>query len=183
MDQTLRDVLLTHYNRYPQMKIEDYVKLIYQQTFGPAHFSKKVDYVHILSYLIKELQDCVLTFHSPIVESIGNQYYRVSLQAICKSELTVHELTDMFIKSMEKEPEVTDFMKQAFLKKLDILLEMIKKHEIPLDYQETTTWIQVYVKKGIMPTHHSEHYQQAYHPMYRIIHHDFLPSNLHKKIR
>lgn len=64
MDQALKDVLLKHYQRYPEMKIEDYVKLIYQQTFGPAHFSKKADYVHTLSYLIKELNDCKLTYHS-----------------------------------------------------------------------------------------------------------------------
>lgn len=183
MDQALKDVLLKHYQRYPEMKIEDYVKLIYQQTFGPAHFSKKADYVHTLSYLIKELNDCKLTYHSPMVESIGNNYFRISLQAICSNEISSHEMTEIFIKSMDKTLELTDALKQSFLKKLETLLKLIEQNEMSLNYEDCFQWIQNYVKSGIKPTHHSENYRHIYHPMYRVVHYDFLPQNLYDKIR
>ena len=36
----LEDILLQHFERYPQMEPQDAVKLIYQQEFGPEHAVK-----------------------------------------------------------------------------------------------------------------------------------------------
>jgi len=181
MDQTVKDILRTHFKRYPEMKIEDYVKLIYQQTFGPNHFTKKIDYVHILSYLIKEISDCKTNPTSPLIEFIGNDYYRISLQAICDGDITVHELTEMFMKSMDKTQVMTDYLKQSFLKKIEILLFMVEQKELPLDYEESVKWVKIYIKNGIQPMHHSDTYRHFYQPMYRLIHHDFIPKKIYDK--
>ncbi len=49
----LEDILLQHFDRYPQMQPQDAVKLIYQQEFGPGHLIK--DEKKALEYLRQEM--------------------------------------------------------------------------------------------------------------------------------
>jgi hypothetical protein len=181
MNLTLEKIIKDHFKKYPHMMIEDYVKLIYQQSFGPSHFSKKPEYTQIASYLIKELEETKENLKIDKVEYIGHHYYRLSLDLVRHGELSVHDLSDMFLKSMELSSELTDELKQCFLKKIDILLALIQNKEIDLDYDESLKYIKSMVKEGIKASHHSESYQLHYQPTYRVVHDKFIPKTILKK--
>jgi hypothetical protein len=181
MQHNIDEIIIEHYTKYPKMMIEDFVKLIFQNTFGPSHFSKKPDYTQIASYLIKELTETKAEKNIPKVEYIGHHYYRLSLDLIRDGELSVHELSDMFLKSMEFSSELSDQVKQCYVKKIDALLNLIKNQKIALDYEASVKYVKEMMKDGIKTTHHSDAYQSAYHPAYRVVHHNFIPKSLLKK--
>ena len=39
-----RNSLITHYEKYPEMQIQDAVKLLFQSEFGPGHLLSNTDY-------------------------------------------------------------------------------------------------------------------------------------------
>ena len=178
MNHDLKYILINHYKKYPDMQIQDFLKLIYQFTFGPKHFQNEPDLAHIKAYLERELDGVKNQKQNQYVESIGNGYYRIYLHAIKNHKISTDELSEMFYQSILLSLPKNDIIKQSFIRHIDLLIEMIKNEEISYDVDTSMQIIKNYLKEGIHPVHHSDTYQKRYTPHYRVVHINTINSHL-----
>ena len=177
-EEKLKSILIAHYQRYPNMQVLDMIKLIYQQTFGPAHFSSSPSLKSIKEYLINELHSVKFNQETPLIEDIGNDYYRISLKMIVDQLLSLEDLSVMFYQSMSNSPSLSDHTKQEFLKKIDSMIMLNQKKVFNYDNQDLINEVKSYIQKGIHATHHSEEYLKHYDPHYRVIHKKYIAKNM-----
>ena len=173
MEETKR-ILLTHFRRYPQMQIEDFIKLIYQNTFGPKHFGDNPTISYIKTFLTDELTSSTYYHETPYYEVIGSDYVRVSLKAITENKLSIDELAKYFMKTIDTTSNPTENTYTIFDQKISLLLTLIKEGRIHLPYAESIAFIQTYQANKILPIHHSEVYKKNYHPHYRVVKKSFI---------
>ena len=159
--ESVEDILLEHYQKYPQMELNDFIKLIYQNSFGPRHMhnpSKK----DVLKYLDEEIK--VVTNETEIIEDIGNGYVRVYLS----KETNMEKISNNFFNSMA-EDTYTETNIRIFYRKINVLTKLIKKGSIKLPKKESINYIKEYLSNGINPVRHSKTYNEFYKPHYRVI--------------
>jgi putative membrane protein insertion efficiency factor len=157
----IEDILLEHYQKYPQMELNDFIKLIYQNSFGPRHMHNpsKED---VLKYLDEEIK--VVTNETEIIEEIGNGYVRVYLS----KETNIEKLSNDFFNSMI-EDTYTETNIRVFYRKLNVLIKLIKKGSIKLPKKESINLVNEYLSNGINPVRHTKIYNKLYKPHYRVI--------------
>ena len=157
----IEDILLKHYQKYPQMELNDFIKLIYQNSFGPRHMHNpsKED---VLKYLDEEIK--VVTNETEIIEDIGNGYVRVYLS----KETNIEKLSNDFLNSMI-EDTYTETNIRVFYRKINILIKLIKKGSIKLPKKESINLVNEYLSNGINPVRHTKIYNELYKPHYRVI--------------
>ena len=157
----IEEILLEHYQKYPQMELNDFIKLIYQNSFGPRHMHNpsKED---VLKYLDEEIK--VVTNEKEIIEDIGNGYVRVYLS----KETNIEKLSNDFLNSMI-EDTYTETNIRVFYRKLNILTKLIKKGSIKLPKKESINLVNEYLSNGINPVRHTKIYNELYKPHYRVI--------------
>ena len=157
----IEEILLEHYQKYPQMELNDFIKLIYQNSFGPRHMHNpsKED---VLKYLDEEIK--VVTNETEIIEDIGNGYVRVYLS----KETNIEKMSNDFLNSMI-EDTYTETNIRVFYRKLNILTKLIKKGSIKLPKKESINLVNEYLSNGINPVRHTKIYNELYKPHYRVI--------------
>ena len=157
----IEEILLIHYNRYPQMEITDFIKLIYQNSFGPRHMHNPTKDA-VLKYLDEEIK--VVTNETEIIEDIGNGYVRVYLS----KGTNIEKLSNDFLNSMI-EDTYTETNIRVFYRKLNVLIKLIKKGSIKLPKKESINLVNEYLSNGINPVRHTKIYNELYKPHYRVI--------------
>lgn len=159
--ESVEDILLEHYQKYPQMELNDFIKLIYQNSFGPRHMHNpsKED---VLKYLDEEIK--VVTNETEIIEDIGDGYVRVYLS----KETNMEKISNNFFNSMA-EDTYTETNIRIFYRKINVLTKLIKKGSIKLPKKESINYIKEYLSNGINPVRHSKTYNEFYKPHYRVI--------------
>jgi hypothetical protein len=164
----MKAILLMHQSKYPLMQIEDYLKLIHQSVYGPAHISHQPNRDQLLAYLHHEMNLSVDDPSTSWIEPIGNHYFRVSIQPVKKRWMTDSVLIDAFFQSMIDPlfEDVNDMMKHH----LEELKMLIEKGIILLDQVKSMETIINYQNQGYQAIHHSDIYRKTYHPHYRVIH-------------
>lgn len=165
----IKDILLAHYNKYPLMQLQDYLKLIYQNSFGAFHM-QEISIEKIKEYLDIELKDVTST--TSYIEDIGNGYKRFYLYQgmdIDKISTEFHQLT---LNNTNNEETV-----RVFYRKINILNKLIKQNKIKIyDEQhkrmkkkDISIKIRIYLQDGFKPLHHSKIYNDSYKPHYRLL--------------
>lgn len=160
---------LTHYKRYPSMQIEDFVKLIFQMIFGPKHFLSSPNKDEVVKFLYSELQEIKTVNSNQMMETIGDQYYRIYLDSICNNQISVELLSEIFYESMICDVKNEDQLKFEFVDCIHVLLSLIQEKKIDLPYEFSREWLRKYLEKGIVHIGHSSIYKECYHPHYRVI--------------
>ena len=95
----LKDVLLTHFDRYPLMEPQDAVKLIYQQEFGPEHLIR--DPGKALAMLRREMDGLEADAAEPLYESIGNGLCRLNLWPCLARGIPAEDICRMFCETAQ----------------------------------------------------------------------------------
>ncbi len=168
-------VLTDHHRRYPLMQIEDFVKLTYQNVFGPRHLHAVPDEAAIRDYLTAELnEELPGAAMTPLFEDIGGGYLRVSLDAIRQGEISLDELVRVFFASMKASATMDDESVTRFKDQLESLLDLIRDGILPLSFPACRTFVDRYLDQGIRPIHHSLIYRQHYRPQYRVVNAGFI---------
>jgi putative membrane protein insertion efficiency factor len=156
----IKEILLEHYNKYPKMVLQDFIKLIYQNSFGPRHLSAP-DIETIEKYLVTEME---IVSGDEYIENIGNGYVRVYLGTNTDIEKIKKEFyNETKIETMSEENI------RLFYRKINILAELIKKDIILLPKKESLNEIREYLSNGITAVRHSSIYNNEYHPHYRVL--------------
>lgn len=157
----IEPILLTHYQKYPQMELIDFIKLIYQNSFGPRHMHNPSKDT-VLKYLNEEMK--VVINEKELIEDIGNGYIRVYLS----KETDIENLSNDFLNSMN-EDTYTETNIRIFYRKLNVLIKLIKKGRINLPKKASINYIREYLSNGINPVRHSKIYNEIYKPHYRVL--------------
>ena len=141
-----------HYNIYSKSLIQDLISLIYESTFGPYYLKDEINNIkdaknYLLAHTNSEFK----------LENIGNDYARIYLT---KNECT-DEMAENLLENINKS-SMSDVNIQMFNEKLYLLKQMIKKKELPLDYDEVYNYIEDYLTSGHKYLGHSNIYKNTY---------------------
>lgn len=161
MDQ----IMLDHVRRYPQMKVQDAVKLLYQREFGNGHMI--IDETESLLRLKTEYNQIIkqADFNSPLLcDSIGGGYVRVNLNCLPKG-LSLETMNRIFIHSVND----ANGSREQFEESLDELERAAGEGELPWHLIEVKEYLSGYRKQQAPVVSHTDEYRKCYHPAYRVI--------------
>ncbi len=163
------EIIKKQREEYPLMQLQDIVKLIYQNEFGPGHFVKSKELS--MQRLRDEYREIKENAGGKVrrIESIGNGLCRCYLQGLKEEELKA--LNRIFVHSANHRQG----SKAVFEKKLLNAKSLLKEMDVDFTEREYTAYIREQREKGYPPVSHSEAYRKAYHPSYRVIEEKFAP--------
>lgn len=145
----MRKILVEHGARYPQMRAQDYIKLLYQSEFGGGHLI--ADREMALRRLTAEAE-AQTGAPKLAYESIGGGLGRLYLPA---EGLSAQTVLGLFLEACQPRGTM-----DGMLKKLTLLEEMHPQFKEEID---------AYRAKGCPMQSHSEEYRAAYAPAYRLV--------------
>lgn len=154
---TFLPVLSKHKTLYPKMEIQDYITLIYESTFGPYYLKEKITSYEQTKSLLKSY----INNTSFKIENLGNEYQRIYIN----NELSSNEMAESLFKEISTST-MTDIKIQMFNEKLYLFKKMVKKKELPFDYNTVFNYIEDYLTHGIRYLGHSTTYITNYHLNY-----------------
>jgi len=174
----LEKIILEHYQRYPKMVIQDFIKLIYQNSFGPQHMGDNPSVESVIDYIETELKEYQRYEGTNQIEYIGNQYYRVNLSVIVDQLLSIEDFAKAFYQSMIESPLMEDHQINMFVYQLKTICTHLEEGSVVIEESQCEKTIEDYLDYGIRPVHHSDVFRMNYHPHYRVIHKDILKQYL-----
>lgn len=151
---------------YPESRLQDLYKSFFQDRFGPGHIIS--DRKSALNYILAELMQAGEST-APYAEPCGweENYVRVNLAAISDSLITAEALTDALMASAV--PVAEDAV-AAWKAEWRAIMSIIEKRypDLPGLQQDRQT-LDSLLRSGHYAYHHSDAFNRAYHPHYRII--------------
>lgn len=148
------NIVAEHEKKYPRMEIQDYVKLAYQNEFGPRHLAEKD---RLYRGIQSEMESLSGGEDMPGTERIGNGLSRLSLKGLPHPDTDGQLTAQLMIQTMERHSGDME----SFEKKLQALEARLGT--------EAKRWLDTYRADGCRPVSHSETYREAYDPHYRVI--------------
>ena len=159
----LEDILLQHFDRYPQMQPQDAVKLIYQQEFGPGHLIK--DEKKALEFLRQEMAGVGEPLPGEaLYESIGNGLCRLNLRPCKAKGIPMEDILRLFMETANN----TQGDKKRFIAGIHVLQKLAEADETPFEPVLLDIFLANY-PKNCPAVHHSDAYRLAYLPAYRVV--------------
>ncbi|NLC67359.1 MAG: hypothetical protein GX754_00935 [Clostridiaceae bacterium] len=185
---TLEEVLARHINSYPEIQIQDMVKLIYQNEFGRGHFIKdkkasllklEQEFSSLKKNLDKGSNESNNAHVGELFEDIGNNLVRLNLLPLLTKKcgtgtnpgagnnmpVELSTVNSFFVNTANS----ISGKKKRFEEKLGIFRKCCKDGLLPFTITEADNYLEDYRAKGYPPVSHSEIYRQAYRPAYRIV--------------
>lgn len=159
--------LLKHGRLRPEMEPQDYVKLLYQSTFGGGHMIP--DPAMALARLKKEMQETASGSGEELFESIGNGFARLNLSPAL--DLPAEAINRIFVTSANS----THGSMDDFREKLDLLCALTVAGALPLKLPELEAYISAHEAEGCPAVSHTERYRAAYAPAYRVVKEEYAP--------
>ena len=149
---------------YPESTLQDIYKSFYQDRFGPGHMIS--DMASAWQYLLKEIaeNDCFSKVYFEPTGSDG-RFVRVYLAAVTDSLVTAEQLLDAFVASANQVEETSS----DWASEWEEIVEVIRKNDIQVHDFEACLPVLSEAAKECQAVHHSDAYNEAYHPHYRIV--------------
>jgi len=158
----MREILLSHFARYPEMTPQDAVELVYQSAFGPGHLL--TDLARARAFLHRELEETPARAGA-VYEPIGGGYARLHLAAAKADGMAETEIFAAFSRAAsQKAPG-----KAAFEQGLSLLEGLAAEGETPFSAAALAAYLQEYRAAGCPMVSHSQIYCDAYRPAYRVV--------------
>ena len=157
--KTFRDIVLEHYARYPLMRAQDYIKLAFQHFMGPGHMARERGIVEERLSLERPANETGVRY-----EDIGNGLVRCYLSG-SEGSMTNEQLAEEFMITANNFVKNREGLENA----LEELTEMAKKGEIGVTEDEFRSLAEPFRAAGCPLISHSEQYNRAYKPHYRVI--------------
>ncbi len=163
----MRGLLIGQYKAYPGMRIEDMVKLIFQNEFAGGHMI--ADKEDSLRRLREEL--CPVNALPPdktmpdAFEDIGNGLCRLHLRAPECAAVSPETINGFFVRTAESVRGSV----RSFEEKLDVFIRCCRESLLPFPPGEAEACLSAYKEQGYPPVSHSGAYRAAYSPAYRVV--------------
>lgn len=150
-------LLKEHFNRHPEMELQDAIKFLYQIHMGPGHLI--ADECRALAWLDDEWNRTEASPSAPLTEPLGGGLCRLQLGA-CKgsglSSMTAFRLVLLTARQFPGNPAALD-------RDLNLL------YTLPFSREEVNRTLTAYRARGCPALSHSRRYRDAYAPAYRLI--------------
>ncbi|MBR3106261.1 MAG: hypothetical protein IKH30_03630 [Clostridia bacterium] len=159
----LEDILLQHFDKYPQMQPQDAVKLIYQQEFGPGHLIR--DERKALAFLQQEMAGAGEPLPGEaLYESIGNGLCRLNLRPCKAKGIPAEDILRLFTETANG----TQGDKKRFTAGIHVLQKLAEEDETPFEPVLLDIFLAKY-PRTCPAVHHSAAYRMACQPAYRVV--------------
>ncbi len=170
--EAIREAIVRQMTDYPKSTLLDIYKNFFQDAFGPGHLMGQGDDVRGRMRAYIE-QECAIAAEDavagPDYEQTGwhGRFYRVSLSVINDGKVSLDQFLDAFVESATRFtlPEVSEWRKEW-----KAILREVRRcgYDIP-GLKADKAAIDAILAQGQYASHHSETYNDAYHPHYRLI--------------
>lgn len=166
---------------YPQSSLKDIYKNFFQDAFGPGHLMDGGrDAEHAMRrYLAAECEEARNdTTLCPPYELTGHhgRFYRVSLSVINDGSVPFDTFMDAFMQSASQFqlPDV-----KTWEQEWDVICGEARRlyPNLP-EFSQDSAAIKQILSEGKYASHHSEQYNKAYHPHYRLIERNIFETQL-----
>lgn len=154
-----KEIIKQHQFKYPLMQPIDYVKLAYQNEFGPKHLGLKFETAY--AWIQKEWENAVIPDFASAAEDIGNNLCRCYLWKDADED-EKELFTKLFL--------LTGEVHKGSIPGLLHHLETLREFNIP----GMENWLDEYTTMDYPAVSHSDTYREAYSPHYRLIRKDYL---------
>ncbi|NLB90103.1 MAG: hypothetical protein GX786_02630 [Clostridiales bacterium] len=156
------EILHQHMRLYPEMEIQDGVKLLYQKYLGTGHMAPSFEAV--TDRLSNEREGLRYVDGKELFEPIGNGRYRLHLNAKAAKDFSNNTLAQLFLLEAKEKEEIT-----LFEETLVRWMVWVEKKELSFSLEESKHFLEDYQQRGYPPIGHSEKYRNAYMPAYRVV--------------
>lgn len=162
MTDKLKEIILEHIKKYPEAELQDILKMLYQNEFGPKHFAENE--IECFKSLSNEINNINYDESEELFEDIGEGALRLNLKAIPVGT-DLNYINKIIVNSSN------DFCgtNEKLVVKFGLLVVMAQNNEIPFDIQKVRDETNAFAKNGFKPISHSEVYKERYSPSYRVI--------------
>ena len=157
MREDFFEIARAHWARYPAMEPQDFAKLAYQSTFGPAHMAQSPD--KVLAALLAERKEAG-SIPLPL-EPIGNGLCRFHITQALSTLSELPLIGRMFTRTMA----LTEGTEAGLAGRLEQLAGL----PVPGMGEYLESWR----REGCPPVRHSEAFRNAYNPHYRVLRREF----------
>jgi glyoxylase-like metal-dependent hydrolase (beta-lactamase superfamily II) len=166
VQQAVREQL----KKYPESRLQDIYKSFFQDYFGPEHLIP--DTAMAAAYLRQELAESDITPADVFIEPVGweGRFYRVNLSAVKENKISFSVLLDVFVRSAGHAAKPPLPVWQAQWDEIVSHIDALQLH-LP-DYEADKENLRQILQSGHYAVHHSEAFNKAYHPHYRIVSRD-----------
>lgn len=157
----------TQLARYPKMEIQDWYKLLHQAAMGNRHLG--VDDSLIYNYLLDEMERIETSSDEPLIEFISPD------SSVIRFNLRPYKAgrghPDTLFAAMQKTWESVTPSSILF----ESYWEDLERSSAPFTSEDLETFIAPYLQDGLPAIHHSETYDAAYTPAYRVLLRKYAP--------
>ena len=169
MSQTEKtyNLLLKHYQSYPQLQMQDIFKFIHQSAFGCEHMVSSLDAA--TDYIRAEYETADLS-DTPLVVPLDGAYSRVYLTYL-DNGLSAQTLGKLFYLSAKAETNG----KADAENKLSVAAELVRQGKLPYSAESFEEAAEKWKADGYPAVHHSDIFRNTYKPAYRVIANIFVP--------
>jgi hypothetical protein len=158
-------ITLEHFERYPEMQVQDLYKLAYQGALGNEHLT--TDSAMVMHYLLEELKSVSPSPDEPLLEEINAEgtLVRVNLRPYKAAQLDPDLLFQAMIGTAATY-QVNEGQLESYLRDLQRLARL---RRLPFSIGEFLPYIEQQRFLGFPAVHHSSRYVEHYHPSYRVV--------------
>lgn len=151
----------TQMARYPEMEIQDWYKLLHQAAMGNRHLG--VEDSVIYNYLLDEMERIEAKSEEPLFEFISpdSTVIRFNLRPYKAGSGDPEALFAAMQKTWESVVPSTILFESYW--------EDLGKSTAPYTPEALQTFVTPYLQEGLPAIHHSEAYETAYKPAYRVL--------------
>lgn len=163
----IKQFIAAELSHYPDAHLTDLYKNYFQDAYGPGHLIP--DTTSAGKYLSWELQQPEWT-DSLLFQPLGtnHDFYRINLLLVKNKVIPRDTLLLGMVESVKlaRNPDI-----EIWKKEWGEVLQVIKKMNLRLpEMKSDERHIRKNLAKGDVVAHHSKHYEETYHPHYRIVH-------------
>lgn len=165
-ENKVRETIIHQMEIYPESELKDLYKLFFQDRFGPGHLIN--DTIKAKQYLLNELNS-YSEISGDMFEYTGweHNFCRVNLSVIKNGLISADVLLNALVKSANQTVNVS---LEDWKKEWSLIETIINQMDIAFpNYEEDLKEIENRLSENKYVGHHSDAYNKAYNPHYRII--------------
>jgi len=162
--ERIEALIMENSERRPLMEATDFYKLLYQGVFGVGHIMAGGAW----EWLEKEAEGLNLQEHpeEPLLEKVSadGTMVRVNLRPYLRRSLPL----DRLFAAMEEASRV-EGSSEEFIEAWAVFKGLVLSGRLDMDEEGLESLDEELRREGCHPHHHSETYQDTYHPAYRVV--------------
>ena len=166
-------LITTLFELISYLGLNDVYKSFYQERFGPGHMIPNVE--NARNYLMSETEQATENTGA-YYEPTGSEgkYVRIYLNAVSDGKISAEQLLDAFVESANHVEPRND----KWADEWNEIVGVIEEKNIPVTMSEELKQLLKECSEKEEAVHHSETYEKAYRPHYRIVEHNIFEKNL-----